>query len=142
MADVRIAVFTILVGLILHGTHAYAEDGAVEGIKAQPLDSALKEFAEKTGMKVIYLAEVAAGLKSKGSEPDVANDEMLGQLLASTGLTYEYIGESTVAIEPIASSSTTEGNEIPQKSQVGTSPMLVAENQTSAAENHDNWTNR
>ena len=68
------------------------------GIAPQGLDTALQEFAERSGLQVIYLADVAKGKRSQGAEADLSNQATLDQLLASTDLEYEFLNGNTVTL--------------------------------------------
>ncbi len=86
-----------LMGLI--ASAAWAEGTKTEGqIAAQPLAGALKEFAARTGLQVVYGAELARGMESKGAPAGLSVDETLRELLRGTGLEFEFVAERTVAI--------------------------------------------
>ena len=68
------------------------------GIAPQGLDTALQEFAERSGLQVIYLADMAKGKRSQGAEADLSDQATLDQLLASTDLEYEFLNGSTVTL--------------------------------------------
>ena len=88
------AVFAAVLFLAPPAIHA-DEDTRLH-IEPQPLNAALREFAERSGLQVMYAAEVGEGVNSPGtSEPD-SNEEALDELLANTGLEFEYVNEVTV----------------------------------------------
>jgi len=68
-------------------------------ISPQPLSSALVEFSEKWQLQVVYLTEVAAGVSCRGAAGNDSPEADLDQLLAETGLKYEFINRRTVAID-------------------------------------------
>ncbi len=68
-------------------------------IEPQPLNAALRAFAEQSGLQMVYVADVADGVRSGGSDAVDAPDRALTQLLADTGLNYRFINARTVAIE-------------------------------------------
>lgn len=76
----------------------FAEEATSADIAEQPLHDALKEFANKSGLQVVYLAEVVAGIKSKRVSGRLSNKEKLAQMLFNTKLQYEFINERTVSI--------------------------------------------
>ncbi len=78
---------------------ASIDDG---GIAPQALDTALEEFAERSGLQVIYLADVAKGKQSPGAEPDLSDQATLDQLLSSTDLEYEFLNDNTVTLQAVA----------------------------------------
>jgi iron complex outermembrane receptor protein len=83
------------------GQGAEGGPGAPVGgdIRPQLLTSALTEFADKWRLQVVYLADVAKGVDTRGADGSAAPEAALGQLLADTGLEYRFINERTVAIE-------------------------------------------
>ena len=84
--------------LLLTSLATYADEDTGLHIAPQPLNAALREFAERSGLQVMYAAEIGEGINSPGSNEATSNEEALNELLASTGLDFEYINERTVAI--------------------------------------------
>ena len=60
-------------------------------IPAQPLAQALADFARQTGRQVLYVSEIARGVKSPGAPAGLSVDAALGRLLEGTGLGYKYL---------------------------------------------------
>lgn len=79
-----------------------ADDG---GIPPQPLNKALEQFADKSGLQIIYVAELARGKNTTGAKPNLSATETLDQLLASTGLQYEFLNADTVTVRAVADES-------------------------------------
>ena len=90
------AVFAAVLFLAPLAIHADEDTGL--HIEPQPLNAALREFAERSGLQVMYAAEIGEGINSPGTSEADTNEEALDELLASTGLNFEYINERTVAI--------------------------------------------
>lgn len=67
-------------------------------IVPQPLSQALTAFADRTGLQLIYVSELANDRASKGARAGVALSEALGQLLSGTGLSFEFLNSRTVRI--------------------------------------------
>jgi len=67
-------------------------------IAAQPLSQALAEFAEQTGLQVVYVSHVIGGRQSNGVEPGLAPSDALARLLEGTGLKFEFLNPRTVRI--------------------------------------------
>ena len=67
-------------------------------IAAQPLTQALSEFANQTGLQLIYVSEIAAKQASNGASRGLAAPDALRSLLAGTGLHFELLNERTVRI--------------------------------------------
>lgn len=86
---------------------AFAESGTSDeitadaGIEPQPLSSAIEKFAEQSGLQIIYRTEVAAGIYTSGAAAGLSNKEKLDQLLARTGLGYQFVNDRTVAIKAV-----------------------------------------
>ena len=95
------------------------------GIAPQALDTALEEFAERSGLQVIYLADVAKGKHSLGAEPDLSDQATLDQLLASTDLKYEFLNDNTVTLQATNERGASDSKNLNPQS------VLMAQNQTS-----------
>ncbi len=74
-------------------------EAAEAAIAPQPLTKALTEFAEQTGLQVVYPSHLTVGIDTKGSTTSGSPQETLDQLLADTGLSHTFINERTVMIE-------------------------------------------
>ena len=116
-----------LAALAMSGT-VFAQDNNNQetiddsGIAPQALDTALEEFAERSGLQVIYLADVAKGKRSPGAEPDLSDQATLDQLLASTDLVYEFLNDNTVTLQATDQRGASDsGNASP-------APILIAQN--------------
>ena len=62
---------------------AIADDTLSNDISPQPLDTALNEFADQSGLQVVYRTELVSGVESRGTRSADTDDEALGQLLRS-----------------------------------------------------------
>jgi iron complex outermembrane recepter protein len=60
-------------------------------IPPQPLRSALADWAQQTALQIIYLADVVQDQQSPGASAGLAARDALTQLLAGTGLRFEFI---------------------------------------------------
>lgn len=130
-------------GLLLLTGAALAEGDAKGGIAPQPLTNALAEFAEQSGLQLVYLTELTEGIETEGAEPTEMPERVLDQLLADTGLRYEFINDRTVSIEPKKTSSDT--NPEPRSlgnSQPALNSVLMAQNQTPALQNQTSQSNQ
>ena len=123
----RICALTALLGL---ASAAHSQDPASigDGIASQPLADAIAEFAEKTGLQVVYESQIAENKYSQGSQPTSSSTEALEQLLAATGVSYVFINENTVALQ-LADGST--GTSAAKKAATS-SDILMAQSQASA----------
>ncbi len=119
----------VLAALAVSGT-VFAQDNNNQetiddsGIAPQALDTALEEFAERSGLQVIYLADVAKGKTSPGAEPDLSDQATLNQLLASTDLEYEFLNDKTVTLQA------TDERGASDSKNLSPTPVLMAQNQT------------
>ena len=89
---------TAVLAALLSPGYAWAQDETDNTIEPQPLTKALAEFAEQTGMQLVYPSELTAGIESSGASVMGSPDEILDELLASTGLEFEYVNDRTIAI--------------------------------------------
>ncbi|MBS0373836.1 MAG: TonB-dependent receptor [Proteobacteria bacterium] len=101
---IRLARHLALVALIILAQPgcaavAQAADG-VDGIAPKPLATALTEFATKTGLQIVYRAELARSVQSPGAPAGLSAEETLEHLLRGTGLTFERINATTLAVVP------------------------------------------
>jgi len=129
---------TAVLAILLSSGFASAQDEADNTIEPQPLTKALAEFAEQTGMQLVYPSELTAGVDSKGASTEGPPDEILDELLASTGLEYEYVNDRTIAIAAQAGvdRATVKGGASDQRGASDSknsrpTPILMAQNQTS-----------
>ncbi|MEP7243754.1 MAG: FecR domain-containing protein [Gammaproteobacteria bacterium] len=68
-------------------------------ISAQPLESALQQFAQQSGLQVLFPSDGAVMRRPAPAMSGLHTPpEALDQLLADTGLRYEYVNSRTVAI--------------------------------------------
>ncbi len=106
-------------------------------IEPQPLAQALKAFAEQSGLQVVYYSELADGEESPEVSGTMTADQAMAQLLASTDLTFDTMGEDTVVVETVNVSTVDDdnvGGDSDSKNLTST-PVLMAQNQNPLA----NW---
>lgn len=83
---------------------AYAQSAAVNlSIPAGPLESALLSLGRQAGLHLVYPTELARGRVTSGVSGTVSANDALAQLLAGTGLSYQFTGANTVRISAPAS---------------------------------------
>jgi outer membrane receptor protein involved in Fe transport len=75
-------------------------------IAAQDLDTALHALAKQRGLRLISISEDLQGKKTRGASGNLTNNEAFEKLLDGTGLTYRFLDEKTVTIEPAALGAT------------------------------------
>ncbi|WP_347264845.1 TonB-dependent receptor plug domain-containing protein [Nitrobacter sp.] len=71
-------------------------------IAPQPLASALREFANQSGMQLAYRTTELSGMNSPGFHGSASNTQALARLLAGTGVSYNVSGANTVTIQRAA----------------------------------------
>lgn len=77
---------------------AQAAQGTFD-IPPGPLAPALDRFADESGLRLAYDAELIRGLRTSGVSGRFTPEEALQRLLAGTGLTYRLTGGDTVTLE-------------------------------------------
>ena len=80
----------------------FAQAGADEtsfDIPAQVLTSALDAYSEATGISFAYTTSELEGIQSPGVAGRLTAREALTRLLAGTGITYRFTGDSTAVLE-------------------------------------------
>lgn len=61
-------------------------------MQAQDLNAALLEFADKTGLQLMYESSSVVGMRSPGVRGTYTPEEALKRLLGDSGITYEFTG--------------------------------------------------
>lgn len=92
-------------------------------IPAQGLGPALRTLSNDRGVHLVFVSEDVENQRTSGAAGNLGLDEALQKLLSGTGLTYQYIDESTVSILPIAVATTTSLS--PQHPATGSSATLL-----------------
>ncbi len=105
MSPLQHVICAALVSLLANPGIASAEQAPetparkmVFNIAEQPLGDALRRFGEQTGLQVVLYSQIGRGLKAPRVAGDLTPRVALDRLLANTGLKYEYLNASTVAI--------------------------------------------
>ena len=82
-------------------------EGALSaGIDAQPLAEALAAFAQQSGLQLVYVSALAEHRRSRPVAAGLSPTAALTQLLAGTGLRFEFLSDRTVRILADASDAT------------------------------------
>src|SRR5215472_7516733 len=71
-------------------------------IPAQPLAQALGEFAQLTGLQLVYVSSIVRDKKSHAVSAGLSVNEALTHLLKGTGLRFEYLTPDTIDIAAAA----------------------------------------
>src|ERR1700739_4451536 len=102
---VRLAVLQALAcasGLLLATTGKASADPARFDIAAQPLPSALKNFAAQAKMQLLYRYDVVSHATARSVSGQLEKHAALEQLLRGTGLEAVYSNENTATIRPVS----------------------------------------
>jgi outer membrane receptor protein involved in Fe transport len=75
-------------------------------IPSKPAATALNEFAEQANITLVFSSERVARLKTAALSGNYSTSEALTLLLADTGLTFQRVGEKTIAIREAAEQPT------------------------------------
>lgn len=67
-------------------------------IPSQPLGSALRALADKTGVQIAYQTSVASGATAPAVKGTMSTEQALGRLLSVSGLRYNFTNANTVTI--------------------------------------------
>jgi iron complex outermembrane recepter protein len=118
------------VSLALAAAAASAEEPAQKQIKlaiqSQTLRDALNEWAQQTGFQLIFAtSEETSQIVSPSVTGTLSAEAALSRLLAGTKLTYEWIGETSVAIREIARPVGSTSTRMPEASRAA--PIRLAQ---------------
>lgn len=94
-------------------------DSARFSIAAQPLATALKEFAAQAHMQVLYRYDVVKGENANPIRGNLEKHAALAQLLRNTGLTAVYSSDSAAKIAPVRAAA------LPQQAQLMPAALAV-----------------
>lgn len=74
-------------------------------IGAQPLSSALRQYADQAGEQVVFFSEIGKDQLSADVVGEFTRDQALKKILSNTGLTFERLNAKTIAITPVKEST-------------------------------------
>ena len=93
-------------GAIAVAVHAPAAAQAVQiqnySIPAQPLNAALLQLAEQSGLEIVFDARLTQGRNAPALNGDFTPQAALDRLLAGSGLTYRFADAGTVTLSPMS----------------------------------------
>lgn len=72
-------------------------------IPAQALDSALTQFADQAGLRILFTSDDVAGLRSAGLEGRYPVAEALSRLLQGSGYGFQFVDEKTLTLRKATS---------------------------------------
>jgi len=94
-------------------------------IQAGPLDEALRQWADQTGLRYFKNGNLGRGTGSPGASGSYAPGKALDTLLANTGLTYIIINDRTIRIVPLPTADST-ANAGPSRNSSPAAPVADA----------------
>jgi iron complex outermembrane recepter protein len=94
----RSAVTVCLLAAGLDSAFATVSAQSASETAPRPLDAALQSFARQSGLQLIYVSDATRGRTTRGSGAGATVEEALTNLLAGTGLSFEFLNERTVEI--------------------------------------------
>ena len=94
-------------------------------IQAGPLDAALSQWADQTGLRYFKNGNLGRGTGSPGASGSYAPGKALDTLLANTGLTYIIINDRTIRIVPLPTAGST-ANAGPSRNSSPADPVVDA----------------
>lgn len=102
---------TLIAGLVATSLGiAQAADPANFDIAAQPMPAALAKFAEQSGIKALYAAELLAGKRAPRIAGKLTPQQALDELLKDSGLRYLFVSPDAVKIEKAPAAPASKAN--------------------------------
>ena len=91
-------------------------------IPAMPLNKALNAFAQREHLQLVYVSNIADGVRTQGVPAGLSAEKTLQKLLDGTGLKYRFLNAKTVTIYALAGPQATGGKSMgkPTASAEGT----------------------
>jgi iron complex outermembrane receptor protein len=92
---IAIALCSGVSGLVAAAPQAPAASTA---IPSMPLKQALTEFAQREHLQLVYVSQIAEGVRTHGAPPGLSREATLQSLLRGTGLQFRFLNSDTVTI--------------------------------------------
>jgi len=99
---VTAAVSCVFIGSLAAAEYASASITQPTDIPAESLDNALKALAHDRNLQLIYATDDVGAQRSQGAAGNLSTREALKQLLKDTGLSYQFLDDNTVTVQPVA----------------------------------------
>lgn len=141
----------LLLSLAFYTGSLWAGTAAISiNIPAQPLDTALQQLAQQSGVQILFLNDVVKGLQSSKLQGQLTLEQASKQLLQQTYLQLKPLGEGRYAIVKISSDDSRPVISMPNKSiseekaeSITSLPLIsIQAQQTDATEGTDSYTTR
>src|ERR1700736_816470 len=108
---VRIILLSMVLGLCAAVLPVSAQALIKINIPRQSLDTALKDFAQQTGLQVGRFSDTVDGSAMVGPVTgELSVEQALMSLLVPSGLSYKKVNERTIAIVPLSAGAEGQGN--------------------------------
>lgn len=113
---------------LLVSSAAWAEETYDLDIADQELNGALKQFAEQSGLQVVYFTDIAAGKRTRGVQGTLSADQALAALLDDTDLTWSAVDDRTYSISGSGGTGSTEarGDRDPGNGRAASGQTMMA----------------
>jgi len=98
---VGVAVACLGLAAISAASEAHAAIKQRTNIAAQHLGDALQTLAKDRNLQLIYATDEVGSLRTPGAVGELSVDQALTKLLSGTGLTYGYLDDRTITVQPI-----------------------------------------
>ena len=120
----------ILALFCLYLSTAAADELYQLDIEEQALGSALKSFAEQSGLQVVYYAALAEGKSAPALRGEYTAIDALDQLLTGSDLTYSTVDERTYTIAAAPAAVNQRGDRDSGNATPAAAPLLIAQQPT------------
>src|SRR5262245_2467870 len=104
----------VLLSGAAHGQDSPSTPALTFRIEPRSMKSALTQFGEQTGLQILFSKEAVEALASRGVSGKYTAEQALRELLAESGLSYEFVNPRTVRIWATAGNSAATGASEPQ----------------------------
>jgi outer-membrane receptor for ferric coprogen and ferric-rhodotorulic acid len=110
------SVSALLLASLTVATPAIAQERAQAAtsfnVPRASVQEALRQFAEKTGLQIVYASELAKTGESGGVSGNLTPDAALARILTGTGLSFRYVNATTIVISAQGSAGADDGERV------------------------------
>lgn len=124
MTSMRISLVLCAAWALAVAPAAAGQSRTQAGIASQPLAQALSEFADQTGLQLVYVSGVVASLTSKAVPAGMPPADALARMLRGSGLRFEFLNARTVRIFSASADATAGATARPSQRAAGQSARL------------------
>jgi iron complex outermembrane recepter protein len=98
MIRTAVCLTALLIGLPVSGAAAQTAATHTFNIPSQPLNRALRNLADQSGIQLAYRTSIASGAASPAVSGTMSTEQALSRLLSGSNLHYSFTGANTVTI--------------------------------------------